>query len=299
MFWVIKLSISTKFRAMVRLTRFEHSIIAAIGVVVGAIITTELEKVPLDIERVLAGSLVAVFLIAGCFALNDYFDQEVDRKNNRLNRPLVSGDLSEGQVLISSIVSILLGVILAIFLGWGPFVIAGIWLVFGVLYDFKLKEFGLIGNLYVATSYSAPWLYGSLLFYPRSIPTWIAVGSLSLVTFVAGLGREILKGIMDIRGDSIRNVRTIARTHGTKKAAYVASLLIFGGIALTPLPFFFSFERSLTYLVLVSITNLMLIGACLPLLRDQSYDNAKNARNRTLIAFILGALAFLGGAIGP
>ncbi len=295
----MKLNISTKLWAIVRLTRFEHSIIGGVGVVVGAIISIELEKAPLNFERLLAGILVAVLLIAAGFALNDLADVEVDRMNQRFDRPLITGELSERLVKISSIMWISLGLIISIFLGLFPFVVAAIWMVLGILYDFKFKEFGIIGNFYVATTYAAPWFYGSLLFFPRSFQTWIAVGSLSLITFIAGFGREILKGIMDIKGDNLRNVRTIARTHGTQKATYLAIILIFSAIALTPLPFFYSFNRSLIYLLLVSITNLLLIGACLPLLKDQSYVTAKNARNRTLIAFILGALAFLGGAISP
>ncbi|MFX0207461.1 MAG: UbiA family prenyltransferase [Candidatus Hodarchaeota archaeon] len=293
------MSISSKLWAIVRLTRFEHSIIGGVGVVVGAIITTELEKTALNFERLLAGILVAVLLIAAGFALNDLADVDVDRMNQRLDRPLVTGELSERQVTINSVVWICLGLIISIFLGLFPFVVAAIWLVLAILYDFKFKEFGLIGNIYVATTYAAPWFYGSILFDPSSFQTWIAVGSLSLITFIAGFGREILKGIMDIKGDRIRNVRTIARTHGTQKAANMAIILIFGAIALTPLPYFYSFDRSLIYLLLVSITNLLLIGACLPLLKDQSYVTARNARNRTLIAFILGAMAFLGGVIGP
>jgi len=284
---------------MLRLTRVEHSLIGGIGVLVGAIITTRLEQVALTIGRLLAGSLVAVFLIAGCFALNDLVDLEVDRKNRRFDRPLVTGELSEREVLISIIASLLLGLISATFLGLVPFVVAVVWLIFGVLYDIKLKELGLIGNLYVATTYGAPWYFGSLLFVPRNPQTWVAIGSLSLIAFIAGMGREILKGVMDVEGDPLRNVRTVALTHGTQKAAQVAALIIFGAIALTPLPFFFSFDRSLIYLMLVSVTNLLLIRACLSLLKEQSYDTARNARNRTLIAFIIGAMAFLGGAIGP
>ncbi|MFQ6126525.1 MAG: UbiA family prenyltransferase [Candidatus Heimdallarchaeota archaeon] len=292
------MSIPSRLWVIIRLTRFEHSIIGGIGVIVGAIITTELEKAPMNFERLLAGILVAVLLIAAGFALNDLADVEVDKLNKRFDRPLVTGELTKNQVILSSIVWICLGIIIAIFLGLFSFVIATIWLVLAILYDFKLKEFGLIGNIYVATTYAAPWFYGSMLFFPKSFQTWIAVGSLSLIAFVAGFGREILKGIMDIKGDRIRNVRTVARTYGTKKAAYLAILLLFSAIILTPLPYYYSFNRSLIYLLFVSITNLLLIGTCIPLLSDQSYATARKARNRTLIAFILGSLAFLGGVIG-
>ncbi len=151
----------------------------------------------------------------------------------------------------------------------------------------------------IATSYAAPWFYGSLLFNPRSTAVIVAVGSLSLIAFIAGLGREILKGIMDIKGDQLRNVKTVALIYGTQKAAFIAATLIFSAIILTPLPLLYSFEGSWSYLILVSITNILLIKTCLALIKSQSYETAKKARNHTLIAFIIGALAFLGGAIGP
>jgi len=284
---------------MLRLIRVEHSIIGGIGVVVGAIITTRLDQIPLDIERIMVGALVTILLIAGGFALNDYFDVEVDRKNKRMDRPLVSGDLTEREVQVGVITCLFIGLIIATLLGLILFVVAGVWLIFGILYDYKLKEWGLIGNLYVATTYGVPWIYGSLLFLSKNLQVWIAVGTLSLIAFIAGLGREILKGVMDVEGDELRNVQTIARMHGTQTAAYIAAVLIFGAILATPFPYFFAFKKSWSYLILVTITNLILFETCSSLLKDQSYDTARRARNRTLIAFILGALAFLGGVIGP
>ena len=296
---MVKLINKANLLVMMRLTRFEHSIIGGVGVFAGAIITTRLDQVSLNIGRVFIGVLVTILLIAGCFALNDYADVEVDRINQRFDRPLVTGEISERFVLISSTFMLTIGMLAAILLGLMPFTIAGVWLIFGILYDFKLKEWGFIGNLYIATSYAAPWFYGSLLFYSRSTAVLVAVGSLSLIAFIAGLGREILKGIMDIKGDPLRNVKTVALTYGTQKAAYIAAILIFGAIALTPLPLLYSFEGSWSYLILVSITNILLIKSCLALLKNQSYETAKKTRNNTLIAFIIGALAFLGGALGP
>ena len=200
--------------------------------------------------------------------------------------------------MIGSSLAIILGLILASFLNLLIFGLATIFAILGTLYNFRLKEWGLIGNLYVATSYAAPWFFGGLLFSPKSPNAWIAVGTLSLIALVAGLGREILKGIMDTEGDAIRNVRTIARIYGTKAAASLAVSFILIGIALTPLPFFYSFNRSWSYLLLVLFTNISLLSVCISILRDQSYPNAKKARDRSLLSFILGTLAFLVGAIG-
>ncbi|MFQ6124808.1 MAG: UbiA family prenyltransferase, partial [Candidatus Heimdallarchaeota archaeon] len=165
------------------------------------------------------------------------------------------------------------------------------------IYNLRLKEFGLLGNIYIASTYAAPWFFGGLLFSPKSSTAWIAFGTLSLITFVAGLGREILKGIMDTEGDALRDVRSIARKYGSKTAASLAVSLILIGVILTPIPFFYAFNRSLSYLLLVSITDLALLTVCISILRDQSYINAKKARERSLLSCILGTIAFLAGAI--
>ena len=283
--------------AILRLIRVEHSIIGSIGVIVGAVITTRMENTFINPLRLIHGVLTALILIAGGFSLNDYFDVAVDRKNQRFDRPLVTGDLSTQKVLLGSMISIGIGLLLALFLNFVIFGLTAIITILGALYNFRLKEWGLVGNLYVATSYAAPWFFGGLLFAPKSSNAWIAVGTLSLIALIAGLGREILKGIMDTEGDAIRNVRTIARTHGPKTAAFIAVLLLLLGIALTPLPFFYAFNKSRSYLFLSLITSMSLLSVCVSILKDQSYLTAKKARERSLLAFILGTLAFLVGAI--
>ncbi len=290
-------NLSKVVHAILRLIRVEHSIIGSIGVIVGAVITTRMDNVLINPLHLIHGVLTAIILIAGGFSLNDYFDVEVDRKNQRFDRPLVTGDLSTQKVLLGSIITIGFGLILALFLNIVIFGLTAIITILGALYNFRLKEWGLIGNLYVATSYATPWFFGGLLFAPKNSTTWIAVGTLSLIALIAGLGREILKGIMDTEGDAIRNVRTIARTHGPKTASFIAVLLLLLGIALTPLPFFYAFNKSRSYLVLSLITNMSLLSVCISILKDQSYLNAKKARKRSLIAFIIGTFAFLVGAI--
>ncbi len=291
------MNFSTKIQAVFRLIRVEHSLIGSIGIIVGAIVTTRIEHTFLNRIRLLQAALMAIFLIAGSFALNDYFDVDVDRKNRRFDRPIVTGDFSARQVLIGAIIAFIIGLILASFLDFLVLGLATIVTFLATLYNFRLKEFGLLGNIYIASTYAAPWFFGGLLFSPKSSSAWIAFGSLSLITFVAGLGREILKGIMDTEGDALRNVRTIARKYGTKTAASLAVSFILIAIFLTPIPFFYSFNKSLSYLLLVSITDFTLLIVCISILRDQSYINAKKARERSLLTFILGTFAFLAGAI--
>ncbi|MFQ6126527.1 MAG: UbiA family prenyltransferase, partial [Candidatus Heimdallarchaeota archaeon] len=105
------MNFASKIQAVFRLIRVEHSLIGSIGVVVGGIITTRIENTFLNRFRLLQAALAAIFLIAGGFALNDYFDVEVDRKNRRFDRPIVTGDLTAHQVLIGAIIAFIIGLI--------------------------------------------------------------------------------------------------------------------------------------------------------------------------------------------
>jgi hypothetical protein len=51
-----------------------------------------------DPGLVVAG-VMPLWLEMGAFALNDYFDVEVDRKNNRTDRPIIRGDISGSALL--------------------------------------------------------------------------------------------------------------------------------------------------------------------------------------------------------
>ena len=44
--------------------------------------------------------LTALLIEASTFALNDYFDYDIDVKNNRTDRPLVRGELAKGTALV-------------------------------------------------------------------------------------------------------------------------------------------------------------------------------------------------------
>jgi 4-hydroxybenzoate polyprenyltransferase len=82
---------------------------------------------------------------------------------------------------------------------------------------------------------------------------------------------------------------------GEKKAAVVAAALYLAAVSLTPLPWFAEVV-SLWYLPFVFFADMGLILASILLVLNPSRDNARRIKNRNLIWFFSGLLAFLTGA---
>ena len=64
----------------------------------------------------------ALFLEASTFALNDYYDLEIDKKNKRDDRPLVRGDLSPKTALYLFTVFFPLGIVCSYFVNLTCFI---------------------------------------------------------------------------------------------------------------------------------------------------------------------------------
>lgn len=241
-------------------------------------------------EDVLLGFMTAVFLQASTFALNDYIDYEIDLANRRFDRPLVRGEVSKSAALFLSTFFFPLGAISAFFISSIAFICATTIALLGFAYNYKLKELGFIGNVYIAFTMSAPFIFGGLISELRSSILLIA-----LIAFFCGLGREIMKGIEDVEGDALRGVRTIARIHGIEKAAQLSSALFLIAILLSFIPPIVVPEYlDAKYILPVAITDLMLLQVTFKL--QKSKEIAK-FRKKTLFAMLFGLIGFLAGAL--
>ncbi|MFX0211526.1 MAG: UbiA family prenyltransferase, partial [Candidatus Hodarchaeota archaeon] len=287
------------------LIRIEHEIMAAIGGITGILLAAKIGSgnfdliTPLDI---LFGLTVPALITSGAFGLNDYFDMEIDRINKRFDRPLVRGELNPQAVLWGSYGAIILGCLFCLYFGPLIFILTTIFGILSILYSYNLKDTGLIGNLVVTFSYAAPWGLGALVILEKYPETRTTANEITIMALVAlalfmGLGREILKGIMDMEGDKERHIRTVALTHGPRFAAVSSVILILIGIALTIVPFFHGFENNLFYLSAILVVDILLAYASIPLLFSQEYSVAKRGRVFSLIAFVAGTVAILVGTL--
>ncbi len=278
------------FSSYWQLFRLEHGIMYGTGVIVGIVVAGGS-----TFQNFLFGFLTALFLQASAFALNDYFDYEVDVANQRMDRPLVRGELTRKNALISAVLLLPVGLITSLFISIPAFILASAISALGFFYDMKLKELGFAGNVYIAFTMSAPFIFGS--FVARNSLTF-DVGILSALAFFSGLGREIMKGIEDVRGDALRNVKSLARVFGIRSAGIIASMLLLLSVLISPLPALYRgslYYHSRFYTGLVLVTDLILIHVSLNLLKGKM-DIGK-MRKETLLGMLAGLFAFLFGAM--
>ncbi len=189
------------------------------------------------------GVLAYVALASAGNVINDIYDIEVD-KINKPHRPLPSGAISlkEAKIIYVILVAIGLGAsIVSSILVKNPlpFIIAAIFAGIGVLYSARLKILGFIGNITVGCSFSIGYIYGWIITgMVMNLPRIITILLFFTVSTTLLVAREIIKGIEDIRGDALRNVRTLARTRGVPFASKVAAIfLILAIVSFTALPF--------------------------------------------------------------
>jgi|Deesub1362A_J573_1020465.scaffolds.fasta_scaffold02757_9 geranylgeranylglycerol-phosphate geranylgeranyltransferase len=279
------------YRAFWELTRFEHALMYGLAVLIGVIVSGgELHRVP-----VISGMLTAIFVEMGTFALNDYFDLEVDRKNKRYDRPLVRGDLKPEIALYIGIITIPLGILFSAFINIYCFIIALFVALLGIYYDVKMKDFGIPGNIYIAFSMAIPFLFGGFITLSITKPLLVLFG----MSFVAGFGREVMKGVMDVEGDALRDVKSIARIFGIEKAKKIASISYLTAIALSPIPFFIqgAYERDFLYAFFVIIADLMFIHISWKLIKEEGIEIVRKMRKKSLKAILSGLIGFLLGAL--
>ena len=286
--------ISKKIKAFWHLTRLGHGFMLGIAVLIGALIAGNVLS---EIYGVLLGVLTAILIEAGTFALNDYYDIEVDRENARLDRPLVREDLKPETAFMLGVILTILGVACSYFINIWCFLIALVSALFGVAYDIKLKETGVLGNIYIAYTMAIPFVFGGLVFQNIQKGVLVLI-ILSLITFLSGLGREIMKGIIDVKGDAIRDVKTVARVYGVENAKITSITFYSVAVLLSPIPFIFDLSgfRNYPYLLFVIIADTIFLYTCIKL-RGGDVEVINGLRKTTIMAMLFGLIAFLVGAV--
>lgn len=286
-------------KAIWELMRLEHGVMIAIAIIIGAIIVKQ--EIPSILKFILTFG-TALFLEASTFALNDYFDIEIDKNNKRMDRPLVRGDLSPQSALILFFIFFPLGIISAYFVNLTCFLIALITAGFAVLYDVWMKKIKLLGNFFIAYIMAIPFVFGGAMMVEQntfSLNLSPAIIIVAFIAFLAGVGREIMKDVMDFQGDKKVGVRSFPRYIGMRKSNCVAAGFYLCAVVLSFIPFIFPvfslYYYNYFYLVLVIVTDLMLLLISYQLIFNNKPDLSFH-RKFSLVALFFGLIAFLVGA---
>ncbi|MEA3457604.1 MAG: UbiA family prenyltransferase [Candidatus Thermoplasmatota archaeon] len=288
-----------KFKAVWELMRLEHGVMIAIAVLIGSLIAARTFPA---FDKFILTFFTVLFLEASTFALNDYYDIEIDKKNKRVDRPLVRGDISKNTALYLFSILFPLGIACSYFVNLTCFVIALVTALFAIFYDVVLKKIKLLGNFFIAYTMAIPFIFGAVSVLTETsfaIDLSPAIFIIALIAFLTGAGREIMKDVMDFEGDKEEGVRSFPKYIGIRKSNMISAFLYIIAIALSFLPFFMSYYdvyyQNYYYLLIVSVTDIMLLATSLQLLFKKDI-NMKIHRKSTLIAIFVGLIAFLLGA---
>ncbi|KYK31825.1 MAG: hypothetical protein AYK22_07685 [Thermoplasmatales archaeon SG8-52-3] len=287
-----------KIKAVWELLRLEHGVMIAIAIFIGSLIALKGEGFP-AFDKFILTFFTALFLEASTFALNDYYDLEIDKKNKRTDRPLVRGDLSPKSALYLFFILFPLGIIFSFFVNIACFTIALITAVLAIIYDAKMKKIKLLGNFYIAYVMAIPFIFGGAAVLGNhgiSFEIDPAIYIIALIAFFAGSGREIMKDVMDFKGDIKKGVKSFPKYIGTRRSNILAGLFFIVAIVLSFFPFIMRqyqiYYLNYSYLFLVFITDIMLLSTTFHLIFKKK-PNLKVYRSFTLFAIFIGLLAFL------
>lgn len=240
--------------ALFRLIRLPNLfIMAATQVLIRLCVIKPLLK-PMNMEPQLPLSLfillviATVFIAAGGYAINDYFDRKIDRVNKPQSQVvgrLIYPRHAMGYHLFFSISGVLLGSWVAfrsgyLYLSMVFFMVSGLLWFYSTIYKREL----LLGNIIVALLtalvpflvllFELPLLarnYGaSVSPFSRYLMIWVL--GFSLFAFLLNLIREIVKDAEDFEGDRAYGKKTVPVILGIKAARLIAVVLTVSAIAL-------------------------------------------------------------------
>jgi len=257
------------------------------GVVIGEIMALNCR---LTLIPALVGFLVAFFLMAATMVMNDYYDVEIDMVNNP-GRPIPSGLVSPREALSYSFLLSIIGLVFAALTNLSGFTVAAFALGLMMYYNTRGKRTGFFGNVLVSVCVALPFVYGGIVV--ESVKP--VLGIFSTMAFLSNLGREVTKGVMDIDGDALKGIKTVAVLHGSSMASRISVLFFASAVLISPIPVVFGMVSTL-YIPVVAIADVGFIASSIFLVNDPSRRNAKTVKSLALIWMSIGLAAFVAGS---
>ncbi len=214
-------------KSLIRIIRPVNVVLSFLTMYVAAAVAGSLEPA----LNVLMAALTAALITVGANVINDIFDIEID-KINKPSRPLASGAISLTGAGSLFIASYLAALVCAYFLGWAMFVIALVMSVLLFFYSSHLKRTAIWGNLTVSFATAMAFIYAGMA-VDRTEGAWIPAA----FAFVFHFGREMLKDLEDVEGDSHGGALTFAVRYGKEPTVRVIIVTFILLIVFTIIPY--------------------------------------------------------------
>jgi 4-hydroxybenzoate polyprenyltransferase len=248
-----------------------------------------------------------VFLTAGGYVINDYFDIKTDLINK--GKVIVGTRIPRRTAMMWHNIFNIVGVSIGFYISWkdGYFWLGTMFLlVSGLLYFYSAsyKRQFLIGNLVVATLvamvpllvaiYEWPALYRYYTLNAESLPDinvilyW--VGGFALFAFLTTLTREIIKDIEDFEGDIAYGRNTVPVVTGIVAAKIISISLIVITVALLYLVWYLFINDKVTLIYLSAAIVLPLIYVIFKVVVSSDRKQLHNASSIMKVVMLTGIL---------
>lgn len=275
----------------IELMRPTNSVMAGLASIIGFLIALSFSLSPHEVAKLILLFTSTFVFSSSSMAMNDYFDREVDAVNQP-QRPIPSGRVKPKRALVFSIALMVVGLLLSTLISLEALVVAMVACLVFTAYSMRLKKKGLIGNTCVSLCVALTFVYGAVA--TGSVPGIIAI--FSSMAFLANMSREVIKGVIDVEGDKLRGIKTLAISRGPRVSAKVAFVFMASATALSFMPILLGYVNWLyTPIVLVADVGL-LVSVSLVLLAPTP-EKAKKGKKVMLMFMSLALMAFLVGCV--
>ena len=312
-------------KAFFKLIRWPNLLIVILTMVLMryAIIEPVLSKINVTLYEIAGGSgnmtlqlpwydfmvlvMATVFITAGGYVINDYFDIKTDLINR--GKVIVGTKIPRRQAMMWHNTFNIAGVAGGIYVSWKiGYLLMGILflLVSGLLYFYSAsyKRQFLIGNIVVAVLtamvpllvviYEAPSIYQyyavNALKTPDLSIIYYWVGGFAVFAFLTTLTREIIKDIEDFEGDVAYGRNTVPVVIGMLTSKIVAASLILITFAMLYLIWYFFLNDVITLIYLSVAIALPLVVVIFQLITGKNRRQLHVASNMMEILMLTGIL---------
>ena len=282
-----------KVKALLELSRIDHGLMVVIAIIAGVISSSGLKA--LTSTRTLIACIAGLLVEIGVFTFNDVFNVEEDRINSP-QRPIPSGEITVKEATVYGSTALVLAVAVSLLAGLESLAIILLAIIVGMLYNAKIKKYGIYGNLCVALSTAFPFIYGAVValrsFWAVPIRCWMFFA----MAFLATWSREIIKGIVDVEGDRRVGIKTLPIVLGEKASAKIALIIMLSAIVLSLVAIPFVLNQ-VNYVFIVFIADILLLYSVFSTLQNPTRQTARRAKNMALIGMSVGLAAFIAGSV--
>lgn len=212
-------SFKNKLKAVYHLLKLKDQVELATSIVAAAVIANGSLSLP-NVEKVLLVVLFGFFSLTGTIVFNQYHEIEIDRIN-KPQRPLPSGQLRKEDAFLIVVLSYVLSILLAVFLGFIYMLMAIANILISIFYSVPVvgtRRNILLSTVLVSLGYAIiSFVAGWSIYRPVTEISWWLLAFL----FITDVGEVFTKDYRDIEGDKRGGLTTLPILVGYRKAAKI------------------------------------------------------------------------------